>query len=434
MRGAFSSVRLVAIALLAIAMVPIGQVSAQQSDGTCGKFYRIKRGDTLRALTQRVYGHDRFSLLFSANRDILNDPAQIEAGQLLFIPCDGFGVQRRSEALALAGYEPTPEDQLGTRRAGATGTPTANARTSSAGNGELPRLGTDDVGISGDRTAASEGASRIAVVSPGAAEESAGNLGLNRAALVRELPPRLRMLSADGMEPLSGRDLPGGGLVGDLIREAFREIVPSMQIEVAFVNDRQAHLDVLVPLDAFTLSYPWPAPDCGQVPVQGAYSRDFCANFAFSLPIYQVEMRYYARRGDPAVAQISSSGDLRELSICRPADFPPVDLERDRIGGKILVMDTLAACVDAVAGGEADVLSAPATMLRASGMGRLVELETLRSPEPVHAIFARGSVEAAVAREALDQGLRQIQTSGAWFGSVSSYLRDYNENRLTATN
>lgn len=434
MRGAFSSVRLVAIALLAMAMVPTVQVSAQQSDGTCGEFYRIKRGDTLRALTQRVYGHDRFSLLFGANRDILNDPAQIEAGQLLFIPCDGFGVQRRSEALALAGYEPTPEDQLGTRRAGATGTPTTNEGTISVGNGEVPRLGTDGVGNFGDRTAASGSDRRIAVVSPGNAEESAGNPRLKLAPLVRELPPRLRILSADGMEPLSGRKLPGGGLVGDLIGEAFREIAPSIQIEVAFVNDRQAHLDVLVPLDSFTLSYPWPAPDCGQVSVQGAYSRDLCGNFAFSLPIYQAELRYYARRDDPAAAQISTSGDLRELSVCRPADFPPVDLERDRIGGKIVVMDTLAACVDAVVDGEVDVLSAPATMLRSSGMGQLVELEALRRQEPVHAIFARGPVESAAAREALDQGLRQIQASGAWFSSVSKYLRDYNENRLTATN
>lgn len=430
MRGAFSSVRLVAIALLAMAMVPSVQVPAQQSDGTCGKFYRIQRGDTLRALTQSVYGHDRFALLFGANRDILDDPAQIEAGQLLFIPCDGFGVQSRSEALALAGYVPTPEDQLGTRRAGGTGSRAVKAGT----DGELPQLGTDGGGVSGGRAGASGDNRRIAVVSPDAAEGSGRNLRLNRAALARALPPRLRILSADGMAPLSGRELPGGGLVGDLIRVAFREIVPSLQIEVAFVNDRQAHLDVLVPLDAFALSYPWPAPDCGQIPPQATYSEELCRGFEFSLPIYQAELRYYARKGDPAAAQISTSDDLRELSICRPADFPPVDLERDRIGGKIVVMDTLADCAGAVVSGDADVLSAPATMPRSSGMDRLVELEALRTQEPVHAIFARGSVESVAAREALDQGLRQIQTSGLWFRSVSSYLRDYNENRLTATN
>ena len=236
------------------------------------------------------------------------------------------------------------------------------------------------------------------------------------------------------MEPLAGRDLPGGGLVGDLIREAFREVVPSLQIELAFVNDRQAHLDVLVPLDAFALSYPWPAADCGQVTAQATYSRAICQDFEFSLPIYQAEVRYFVRQDNPAAAQVSSPADLGALAICRPAAFPPVDLERDQIGAKIVVADSLAACVDAVVTGAADVLSVPAAMLPPSGVDELVELEALRMQEPVHAIFARGSADSDAAREVLDQGLRQIQSSGAWFRSVSKYLRDYNENRLTATN
>lgn len=437
MRGAFSAVWALAIAMLAVATGTSMPASAQQADGTCGKFYRIERGDTLRGLTLRLYGHDRFSLLFGANRDILNDPAAIEAGQLLFVPCDGTGIQNRRDAMAIVGYLPTAEDQLGTKRAGddrATGEPTLPAATVTAANERLPKPGARGRGITGDGTAAGAGNGQIAIVTPGDRARPGVDASATASASIRALPSKLLLLSADGMAPLSGSQLPGGGLVGELIRAALHEVAPSLEIETAFVNDRQAHLKVLVPLEAFTLSYPWPSPDCTQGVIPGTYSRAICKEFEFSLPIYQIELRYFARQGNPAIAQLSSMHDLQALSICRPAGFPPVDLEREEIGARIVVTDSVVACVDAMANGKADILSVPAAMFAATGVDGLVELEALRSQVPVHAIFARGSGSSAVAKDALDEGLRRIQASGAWFGTVSKYLRDFNENRLTATN
>lgn len=427
MRGAFSSVQVTAAVLLAMTVTWPIQVSAQRADGTCETFYRIKRGDTLRALTRRVYGHDRYSLLFGANRDILNDPAAIEAGQLLFIPCDGSGVQSRQEALQLARHVPTPEDQLGSKRAGV-------ARRGRNTAEELPQLGDRGRRSTTLNTGTSQGTDTVAVVSPADTARIDGSPSTQRVDTIGALPPKLTLLSADGMEPLAGSQLPGGGLVGDLIREALREVAPSIEIETAFVNDRKAHLEVLLPLDAFTLSFPWPAPDCDPAGKQGVYSREICRRFEFSLPIYQTELRYFARRGDPVAVQASSLGDLQAFSICRPVGFPPVDLERDGIGARIVVGASVSACVDALAGGEVDVLSVPATMMTTAVAEQFVELEALRSQEPVHAIFARGSAGSSDVKAALDLGLREIQASGAWFRSVSAYLSDFNQNRLTATN
>ena len=69
-----------------------------------------------------------------------------------------------------------------------------------------------------------------------------------------------------------------------------------------------------------------------------------------------------------------------------------------------------------------------------SGDGTLIEIEALRSQEPVHAILSRKSADTAAVKAALDFGLRSIQESGVWFGSVSAYLSDYNRNRYTTTN
>ena len=52
-----------------------------------GGHYTVKRGDTLRAIAARAYGHaDRAREIFDANRSVLDDPDRVYPGQILFVP------------------------------------------------------------------------------------------------------------------------------------------------------------------------------------------------------------------------------------------------------------------------------------------------------------------------------------------------------------
>ena len=64
--------------------------SAQQTGAKAGgglQTYTVKSGDTLWTIAQQVYGDaGQYMRLYEANRDRLNDPSSIEAGQELYIP------------------------------------------------------------------------------------------------------------------------------------------------------------------------------------------------------------------------------------------------------------------------------------------------------------------------------------------------------------
>lgn len=54
-----------------------------------GQSYTVKPGDTLSKISKQFYGEsDEFMRIFYANRDKLNDPNMIQAGQQLVIPAD----------------------------------------------------------------------------------------------------------------------------------------------------------------------------------------------------------------------------------------------------------------------------------------------------------------------------------------------------------
>ena len=48
----------------------------------------VQEGDTLSAITRKYLGHENFSEILSANRDILSDPNQLKPGLRLRIPND----------------------------------------------------------------------------------------------------------------------------------------------------------------------------------------------------------------------------------------------------------------------------------------------------------------------------------------------------------
>ncbi|MEM7210941.1 MAG: hypothetical protein AAF479_03450 [Pseudomonadota bacterium] len=426
-----SGIRMSAFGALATVALASGQqvATAQQVGQACGEFYRVQRGDTLRALTVRTYGHDRYLELFRANKDILANPAEIEVGQLLYLPCAGQSAATRLEALQRTGRRPSTIDQLGTRLARRSG-PEQTVRvaivTPDATENSLPKPGSRGIRQESPQLQES-GIARGSTATPGVQERS-------RAEAASSLPQKVTLLSASGMAPLADEALPDGGLIGAVIREAFRQSAPFMQIETAFVDDRAAHLDVLLPMNVFGLSYPWPAPDCSGAGAAGPVTRTICNAFDVSLPIYKVEMRFLTR-DESAVLGSKRLTDLNGRSICRAEDFPPVDLERLGIGTRVVVKRDLSACIEAVRRGEVDVLSAPAPALEAEPVKpQLSEVTSLRREEPVHALFARASPTSPELMAKLNSGLRSLQSSGVWFDTVAGYLSDFNRNRALASN
>lgn len=397
----------------------LGMAGEARAQGTgaleCGAFYRIERGDTLRAITVRTYGHDRFAFLFRANRDILSDPAFIEVGQLLFLPCPQRGPADRTAALRAEGRVPTAEDQRGSRLTGRAPAP-------ASGTDPTPTEGGAPSGR-GDIQAAT-----VTVARPEAAEvrgtaaEAAGDGALPRESI---------LLTSNGFAPVSGRALPDGGLAAVLIRAALLALDPGHAVRPVFVNDRPAHLESLLPMGMFHLGSPWPAPACPASP--GArVSERLCRDFLFSRPIFEIDVAVVTRADGPLAGAVRLA-DAAGRVICRPSDMPPVDLEASGVRLAIVEAEDPATCFGLLGQGAVDLVSLPAAQLPRGGPAAgLVAVAALASRVPVHAIAWRDAPGAAAQIARLDRGLAQLQASGQWFTLVSDYLATFNASRVAA--
>ena len=230
MRGARTLIRILGVAVLAaIGTAWTGTLAfGQENSAKCGTFYRVKPGDTLRAITVRAYSHDRYDVVFNANRDILPSAARIETGQLIYLPCANSGPQTRLSALSTANITPTPQDQRGSRAAGDAPAPQVEVATLRSADSVPKRTVRArkplETGITSNQSATGQA---IAVVTPNSQQK--------RSAVEALLQP-VRMLSSEGLEPMAGSELPSGGLVGALIEGAFRQVEPGIRLEPAIVN------------------------------------------------------------------------------------------------------------------------------------------------------------------------------------------------------
>jgi len=69
--------------------LPQPQAAAAAAAGSAsgGKTYTVQSGDSLSKIAKEFYGNaNDYNKIFEANRDKLNDPNKIQAGQVLVIP------------------------------------------------------------------------------------------------------------------------------------------------------------------------------------------------------------------------------------------------------------------------------------------------------------------------------------------------------------
>ncbi|MGD1925127.1 MAG: substrate-binding periplasmic protein [Paracoccaceae bacterium] len=247
------------------------------------------------------------------------------------------------------------------------------------------------------------------------------------------MPERLVVLSAKGLEPLAGPDLPDGGLIGALVRASVSEKDRAIGVNLAFVNDRRAHLDVLLPMGQFAMSYPWLAPDCTEEFPPGSMSEEVCGAFLFSVPIFQIEMRIFVRAEGP-LRDSKKAADWKGKILCRPGGFVAVDLERRFDLRRIVSEADADACWIQVREGRADGVSIPAPLVYSAPVpDGFVEIEDLRSYEPIHAVLHKAYPGSESVLELLNSGVRELQQSGAWFELVSAYLSEFNLDKSART-
>lgn len=445
----------------------MARVSAASQDNSCARFHTVASGDTLFKITKKAYGDGwLYKKILEANRNLLPDESSIEIGYELLIPClDGNGPVAHLEVMALR-EAPNPD----------AGAPIEIA--------ERPIEAVEDTHqpISELMQQASQQVWRLIVSSNAFVDTSAIDASLLGAAgppmTLRDGPPdssnqgiartrsaiqaddarnpehesaryvaikpddlpdtvrvkprsgeaRLNLLTASNFGLYADKHLPAGGLITDLVMRAVSKSASHQSVRIAFVNDRRAHLDVLLPDGAFDVGFPWYQPDCSQAQRLEDDMRLLCAGFEFSRPFIEVPVSFYAR-ADDAEAGAGDFSALRGKRLCRPKghfmfDLDQVDLRAPHVS--IERPETALECFDKLIQGQVDIVTliqreAEEPISRLDIAEQIREIHELASAPTLHAVVPKTNSRGRQYLDLINQGLDQLMRSGEWFNVVASH-------------
>lgn len=384
-----------------------GSAQAQEACTT----YTVAPGDNLRFIAREAYGDaDLFRVIYDANIAAIGQKADlIEIGAQLVIPCD---------AAAPATAATTP---VAAPEATAVGLVTEVIDPA-----KQPLEVAVDLTAEGAETAAP--AEEAAVVVAAATPEPTPQPESAPAALAASIAP-VRMVTGNGYAPFADEMLPGGGMFTQLVEMAIFRADPAIPYNMTFVNDWQAHIDALLPSQAYDLSFPWIKPDCSGATMLPPGDQLRCDDFVFSSPFYETVDGFFALNDSP-LASATSIADFEGKRICRPEGYTTGVLESLGLSvAKIELMQPVevTACFEALAAGKVDLVSIDAevgdlAIAKLDMTGAFTQNPHLMSLQSLHVIAHKSNPAAMEMIVQLDSGLVEMYESGEWYDIVSSAL------------
>ena len=239
------------------------------------------------------------------------------------------------------------------------------------------------------------------------------------------------LLTGPGFAPFADPALPEGGMATELVRLALERAAPGRGYRIAVAEDWGAHLDLLAD-GTFDLGFPWYRPDCDLADRLSDSMQRRCADFAFSEPLFEVAVAWYARAGDP-LAEAAGPDDLVGGRICRPATYFTFDLTQAGLTQPettLVFPPNAEECFVLLEAGVVDAVTlarpvADSEITRLGLTGRVAAIEALASTQTLHVIAAEARPEAVAFLGLIDTGLAALKESGRWFEVVSRHLGQF---------
>jgi polar amino acid transport system substrate-binding protein len=409
---------------LAAAALTHDPAGAQVSRIDCGgERYTIQPGDTLRGIALRAYGRGAYEPIFEANNDILTSPSLLRVGQRIVIPClDGsrraVADPARTPAPATA---PAVEAATAPTTAPQPGAVTSETRSASAAvdgtdrssvvfrsvNGPRPTIPAPTTG-SETTTVAALGAQPTAT--PPAPEPSVDMTDTNRA---------VRLLTGTDFAPFAGKRLPEGGMITEIISRALLRSTTVRDYDISWNGDWNEHLSRMLPAGTHDVAFPWFRPDCSRPAALAGEMKRRCADFAFSAPLYELEVGFYFRAGDE-LALASDPFLVFGKRLCRPAGSFEIDLAAEELVAPNVIRmapATARECFAMLAAGEVDAVSVSTRVaardIAALQLGdRVTKAEMLGSVQTLHAVALKENAAGVAFLAEIDAALSQMRENG----------------------
>ncbi|MFY9240437.1 MAG: transporter substrate-binding domain-containing protein [Roseovarius sp.] len=238
---------------------------------------------------------------------------------------------------------------------------------------------------------------------------------------------RINLVTASDYAPFTGRDLPGGGLITDVVDAALRKANPAAGHAIHWVEAWDAHLDPLLSNVLVDMGFPWVKPDCGTTP-----DEYHCANFEFSDPMFEMLTLLLTRKADPiAFAQDS---DVHGKVLCRPEGLSLHQMDRpDRrwlAQGLVALKQprAVADCFEMLVSGEVDAVVlnefTGRNAMKDLGLKDQVQIVQTRplAIEGLHVLVHKSHPEADQMLATINSGLQGIKQDGTYQQIIDAHM------------
>lgn len=232
-----------------------------------------------------------------------------------------------------------------------------------------------------------------------------------------------RFLAKAGETPFIGSD--GSGIIPDILAAAMRAGGLQTPLEIARPESTSDVLRVSTEPNAL-LSFPWIMPNCADSASLSPQSIYLCQNYSFSGPLYEITLGIFTRDQNPlAGAETANSFDGK--TICVPQFHTADMLGQNGIAatGAVVVISTdFADCLAGLDAGNFDAFVADYQSFKTlvQGESEYVDIPAFAQKSTLHAIAYSQNPAALEALEMANAGLKQILTSGEWFGIVNQHI------------
>jgi polar amino acid transport system substrate-binding protein len=246
---------------------------------------------------------------------------------------------------------------------------------------------------------------------------------------------RIEFLTADGFAPFTGRSLPNGGMITELLSKAMdlikEESKGKFDYGVSWVNDWASHLNPLLASRAFDAGYPWIKPDCDHLANLDADARYRCQKFFFSQPLHEILTNIFVK----ANSKLDWDDEQKYVgrNFCRPAGYTTYEFDQDGRnwlkGNKITLMrpPSVEECFHLLEAGSVDAVVVPdltgqgvVAAMRLGDKVRMVEKPF--AIHTLHVIVTKSHPHARTILYYINASLTKLRESGEFDSIVEQHL------------
>ncbi len=246
------------------------------------------------------------------------------------------------------------------------------------------------------------------------------------AAPLREGPADMTFITGNKFPPFVDENLPGGGMVVELLNAALELTPDPVPYSIDFQDDWTTILFPKVNEKEFDMSFPWYKPKCEGVP-----DHPRCVNFHFSDPLIQVPIMLFVRADSDL--EFKTDDEVLGMRLCRPEGYTAHFFDRpDRRwleNEQVTVVRGAVPndCLTMVENGEADA-AALNLFLGASGVverdlrGKVLPLERPISEQGIHVVISKRHWRGTSHLYRINAGLKALKKEGRFEEIVARHL------------